>query len=401
MSKLCDFGDGDMVNKLSVPDLSRINPDLVVNLGDLENLISNSLNSPGFDAGTHLGLLIGLDGSLFDPFGDVDGQSFASRASAHRSPENDGNGSGPELGGFASGPQVHDSGTNGPGGGITMFDPGLAGGAAGAFFNSTFFADHDTLDSGRAGAGGVLATYRAGALNGSGYNIRIDFKGTGWTRDLQTAFTHAADYFTTVITADLPGSNAFSLGGRFIDDLYIKAEVSAIDGAGGVLGQAGPSATWTQTQLTAIGRMQFDVADANNFYQLGLWDDIVTHEMMHVLGFGSLWNVGNHHLVQNNASGQPAEYTGANALAAYQADTVFGDPNALYIPVETDGGAGTAGSHWDDDTLTNELMTGYIGKPGDSFAPNVLSKFSVMSLADLGYTVGNYQPYIDLPAPVL
>ena len=147
--------------------------------------------------------------------------------------------------------------------------------------------------------------------------------------------------------------------------------------------------------------MQFDVADANSFYQLGLWDDIVTHEMMHVLGFGSLWNVGNHHLVQNNASGQPAEYTGANALAAYQADTVFGDPNALYIPVETDGGAGTAGSHWDDDTLTNELMTGYIGKPGDSFAPNVLSKFSVMSLADLGYTVGNYQPYIDLPAPVL
>jgi len=119
------------------------------------------------DAGAHFGLLVGLDGSLFDPFADVDGQSFASRAPAYRSLEIDDNGSAPGLGGFASGPQVRDSGTNGPGGGITIFDLGLAGGAVGAFFNSAFFADRDTSDSGRIGAG-VLATYRAGALNPKG-----------------------------------------------------------------------------------------------------------------------------------------------------------------------------------------------------------------------------------------
>ena len=45
-------------------------------------------------------------------------------------------------------------------------------------------------------------------------------------------------------------------------------------------------------------------------------------------------------------------------------------------------------------------MTGYIGEPGDPYAPNVLSQFSVMSLADLGYAV-NYQPYTDLPAPLV
>jgi hypothetical protein len=281
-----------------------------------------------------------------------------------------------------------------------MFDPGLAGGGGSRLFDSAFFAGANALDGARAGSGGVLTTYRAGSRNGSGYNIRIDFKGTGWTSDLQTAFTHAADYLTTVITADLPGSNAFSLGGKFIDDLYIKAQVSEIDGAGGILGQAGPSATWTQTQLTAIGRMQFDVADANSFYQLGLWDDIVTHEMMHVLGFGSLWNVGDRQLVQNDSAGQPEYYTGENALAAFRDDPVYGDPNAVYIPVETNGGAGTAGAHWDEDTLGNELMTGYIGQASDPFGPNVLSKFSIMSLADLGYTVGNYQPYTDLPPPL-
>ena len=42
MSKLCDFGEADMVNKLSVLDLSKINTDLVVNLGNLGNLISNT-----------------------------------------------------------------------------------------------------------------------------------------------------------------------------------------------------------------------------------------------------------------------------------------------------------------------------------------------------------------------
>ena len=31
-----------------------------------------------------------------------------------------------------------------------------------------------------------------------------------------------------------------------------------------------------------------------------------------------------------------------------------------FIAVEQDGGSGTAGSHWDEETFNNELMTGYI-----------------------------------------
>ena len=125
--------------------------------------------------------------------------------------------------------------------------------------------------------------------------------------------------------------------------------------------------------------MQFDVADALTFLNLGLWDDIVTHELMHVLGFGSLWNYGDDPLVIGN------QYVGAAGLAAYQ-ETHAG---ALFIPVETDGGSGTAGSHWDETALGNELMTGYINTEG-----NYLSKFSVMSLADLNYALDplNYQP---------
>jgi hypothetical protein len=224
--------------------------------------------------------------------------------------------------------------------------------------------------------GGVVAQYFSGSANGNaGFDIWIDFKGTGWTTDLMGAFRNSADYLTTVITDDIGGGGLYH--GKVIDDLYITAELKAIDGTGGVLGQSGPTALWSATELPAAGQMQFDVADAATYLNQGLWDDIVDHEMMHTLGFGSLWNYGANPLVSGD------KYTGAAGLEAYR--TTF-DSLAQYIPVETDGGSGTAGAHWDEQALGNELMTGYINDT------NYLSKFSVVSLADLGYHV-NYQDY--------
>jgi hypothetical protein len=228
------------------------------------------------------------------------------------------------------------------------------------------------------GGAGTVSQYFSGAANGSaGYDIWIEFKGTGWTTELQKAFVNAADYLTTVITDDIGGDSSFR--GKLIDDLYVSAELKAIDGTGGVLGQSGPTAVWSANQLTAAGQMQFDVADAAAYLSKGLWDDIVMHELMHVEGFGSLWNYGNHALVSG------AGYIGPSALAAYQAAV---DPTATFIPVEQDGGSGTAGSHWDEQALGNELMTGYINEP-----TNYLSEFSVMSLQDLGYKVTFTDPY--------
>ena len=235
------------------------------------------------------------------------------------------------------------------------------------------------------GGSGVLTEYLSGSENlEAGYDILIQFKGSGWTPELQQAFIGAADYLTTVITDDIGG------GGRVrritVDDLYVTAELKAIDGEGGILGQAGPTAVWTATELTATGQMQFDIADAVNYFGKGLWDDIVTHELMHVLGFGSLWNYGDDPLVSNN------QYLGQQALAAYQ--KAMGDDTLSFIPVEDSGGSGTAGSHWDEQALVNELMTGFINDDGiaSTINDNYLSEFSVMSLADLDYHV-TYQDY--------
>lgn len=222
------------------------------------------------------------------------------------------------------------------------------------------------------GGDGVLSKYFSGSGDGdAGYDIWLDFKGSGWTTTLQDAFINAADYFTTVITADIGGGGRYR--GKTIDDLYVSAELKDIDGEGGILGQAGPTAVWTANDLTAVGMMQFDVADASN-YSSELWGDIVMHEFMHVLGFGSLWNYGVH---AENKLVVDGRYEGAYALTAYQIEFVGEE----FIPVEQDGGPGTAGAHWDEETLNNELMTGYINES------NYLSEFSVMALADLGYTV--------------
>ena len=47
-----------------------------------------------------------------------------------------------------------------------------------------------------------------------------------------------------------------------------------------------------------------------------------------------------------------------------------------------DGGSGTAGAHWDEETFHNELMTGYIND-----GANPYSAMSAASFADLGYTI--------------
>ena len=61
-----------------------------------------------------------------------------------------------------------------------------------------------------------------------------------------------------------------------------------IDGAGGVLGSAGPCLI-RDTGPTAVGRMRFDTADLASLEGGGQLDEVVLHEMGHVIGIGSLW----------------------------------------------------------------------------------------------------------------
>ena len=228
---------------------------------------------------------------------------------------------------------------------------------------------------GDGGDSGVVSTYVSGPEGG--YNIEINFKGS-WTADLQTAFIEASELISDLIVSDIP--DVFHQG-KIIDDIRIDAELLEIDGGGGILAQAGPTAIRTDGFLPATAIMEFDIADAANLNSMPsgsegtLWDDVVTHELMHSVGFGSIWTYQD--LLSGGGTADPT-FTGENATAVYEAAS--GVTNSGGVPVEQDGGPGTRDSHWDEETFGNEIMTGYINN-----SDNYLSDMTVASLDDLGY----------------
>jgi len=235
--------------------------------------------------------------------------------------------------------------------------------------------------SGGGGGGGTSSfePYTAGAVGG--YNIKIEFKGS-WTQEYVDIFKGAANFLTSFITQDVQDVAVRTKGVvTVVDDILITAELGSIDGAGGILGQAGPTSIRTASYLPATASMKFDITDADVFKAQGLFDDIVLHEMSHSLGFGSIWGYKN--LVAGGL------YTGTAALTQYQ-NTAAG-AGATGVPVEQDGGSGTAGSHWDEETFANELMTGYID------ADNYLSPMTIAAFKDLGYGLAgvSYAQYAD------
>jgi hypothetical protein len=232
---------------------------------------------------------------------------------------------------------------------------------------------------GGSGGGMTFSPYVAGGADGTaGFDITINFQGSNWTQALHDDFTASADFYAKLITGDLPDVTVTGKGGQtHVDDIVITASLTNIDGVNGILGQSGPTSVRTASSLPATATMQFDIADAANFDGQHLFDDIVFHEMGHSLGFGSIWDrLG---LVDSNN-----HFTGDLAQAA--SATQFG---TSVIAVETDGGSGTAGSHWDETTYDNEIMTGYIN---DS---NYMSHMTAASCGDLGYQLSaNYSTLV-------
>jgi hypothetical protein len=245
----------------------------------------------------------------------------------------------------------------------------------------TFTADLVAGDAAGALAAPSLTTlvskYVSGdpsVANSAEYNIEITFKGT-WTVPLQNAFVSAAEAISDFIVGDIPSRYYY---GRTIDDLSITAELVPIDGRYGILGSAGPTALRSGSYLPLTGSMRFDSADASYYSSVGLFDDIVLHEMLHTVGLGTIWKYKG---LLSGAGTSAPHFTGSLANAAYPATSL--------IPVENGGGSGTRDAHWEESVFANELMTGYINSNND------LSYMSVASLGDLGYAIvsgANYAP---------
>lgn len=204
--------------------------------------------------------------------------------------------------------------------------------------------------------------------------FKIDVRFTGGLNATQmSAFEKAADRWSRVITGDLP---SVVVNGEVIDDVMIMAEGSDIDGPGKVLGQAGPRTLRPDTLLPATGIMSFDTADLANMEANGTLVDVITHEMGHVLGIGTLWHRKG--LVVGTGTANP-RFKGPLARKEY-GDLRGTQPR--HVPIEDQGGPGSREGHWRDSLFGDELMSSFIAG-----AKNPLSRLTIACLQDLGYQV--------------
>jgi len=216
------------------------------------------------------------------------------------------------------------------------------------------------------------------AATTSPFTIEVRFVG-GLNARQRNAFKAAADRWTTVIVGDLP---SVSVDGEVIDDIVITAQGVSIDGPGRILGQAGPTHVRPGTAgaasfLPVKGIMSFDTADLAKMTSDGTLNDVITHEMGHVLGVGTLWA---HKRLLNRPGTSNPTFTGPGAMAEYK--MLRSASRLRRVPVENTGGPGTADGHWRETVFRNELMSGFIAQPG-----NPLSRMTVASLGDMGYDV--------------
>ncbi|MGI8510812.1 MAG: Ig-like domain-containing protein [Gemmatimonadaceae bacterium] len=164
--------------------------------------------------------------------------------------------------------------------------------------------------------------------------------------------------------------------------IIVTIAKDSIDGRSMTLAQAGPCLMRTADAFVAIGVVELDSADVTSMVRSGTLENVIAHELGHVLGIGTIWQEGTlHQLLTDTASDDP-RYTGSAAIHAATDMGFLGADSAHGVQAENVGGPGSRLAHWRESVYGTELMTSVDG-PGN-VAP--LSRITVGSLHDLGYT---------------
>jgi len=241
----------------------------------------------------------------------------------------------------------------------------------------------------------------------------------------QDKFTDGLDFWSSIITGHRDGVNrTYTLTIDTFNEGVSPQNTITLGSAGpteGVFSNVVPGALTSDGKfiLATKGIASFNVNPAAGT----LSALVIRHEIGHAIGIGTLWEdneVYNDGVAANSnrtaTVGSPGQYSGAFALAAYKLEY---DPAATFVPVELDGGGGTANGHWNEvaDNPNSENTPGFDINPGDGqaapvvlFGPNAglsrddelmtgflsgtayLSNTTIQSLVDLGFTVSTPVP---------
>ena len=267
---------------------------------------------------------------------------------------------------------------------------------------TTYEADYGYLgeDCGDSVMGVRSATAEATTIGTPAFDIDLVFVGS-ISSTYRSACEIAARRWERIITDDIPNHTLSSNGRNLlntrypgttapevVDDLVVYVEIEEIDGDGGTLGQAGRLLWRLPSSLPIASYIELDQDDLSTMSNAEL-QALILHEIGHTLGFGlGPWEdlnlLKNPSLDENGDPIVPApdtHFSGANAIAAFNAAGGSSYTGAK-VPVENSyGGAGNRDSHWRKSVFDNELMTPTIG------GVNLLSAITIQSLADIGYRV--------------
>jgi len=246
------------------------------------------------------------------------------------------------------------------------------------------------------------------------FNIEIQYYGPAPSAAALTAMDSAVAKWQSIIYRHFGApnlvnhaANACGVGepavNQVVTDVRILATFDSIDGPDQILGLAGPCDVRAGNAQTLVGVMVFDSADVA-MLSSGQLNQVILHEMGHVLGYGTLWNELPNACRQLSSSPPgtilDTYFSCPKARAAF--DSAGGTsytgggsspPAGNKVPVENCGtsphvspvcGLGTVNAHWREGVFGKELMTGFVNS-----GSNPLSIVSVAAQEDLGYTV-NY-----------
>ena len=185
-----------------------------------------------------------------------------------------------------------------------------------------------------------------------------------------------------------------------VDDIRIYVTIDSIDGGGGsggnILGQAGPC-SWrllifedpatgqrdTINRQVIRGFIRLDEHDVGVMESRGVLPSVVTHELAHVLGFGTIW-LAHGRLRNPSIPDKPnadTHFDGPLTIAAFDAAGGSGYGGGK-VPVENTGIAGSADGHWRQSVFEDEMMTPFL-----TGSAQPMSAITLESLYEIGYEV--------------